>query len=218
MKHITILLLITLTIACNNNNTTSTDNNDWQQGTQPNNTDIPAPKAANNSFSKTIQIYDPTGDLLGMISPGKNALIKTPTLALKGSYTKSDKKKYRSGKGTYAEVKMKDYGFKVRKANGDLLWKVKIMDDGRLKISDNEEGLNAYKLSISDSGDLKLKKDEQEITRSPFDPNDGHLQLIDGQTIKINPNAHPPINWGVFLIPDIEPIHQLIIITELLSR
>ncbi len=219
MKQITILLLLITTIACNNTGTTNS-NDDWQQGSSPSTSETPAPQAANqtNVNNNIVEILDPSGALFGSIQPGRNSTIQTTSLSLKGSYTKADKKKYRSGSGTYAEVKMKDYGFKVRKPNGDLLWKVKIMEDGRLKISDNEEGLNAFKLSLTGSGDLKLKRDQYELARIPFDPNDGNLQLMDGQVLKISPNTHPNLTWAVLAIQDIQPIHQLVIITELLSR
>ncbi|GER59472.1 hypothetical protein [Patiriisocius marinus] len=79
--------------------------------------------------------------------------------------TKSDKKKYKDTSGNVVyEVKYKSDGFKLRTANSDLLWKVKLYPE-KIKISDNEENEHPYEIKLIGILASKLVKDDKELAR-----------------------------------------------------
>ncbi len=86
-----------------------------------------------------------------------------------GIAKRPEKRKYFDGSDqmTFA-VKYGDASFKLRNANEQLLWKMKIYD-GYLKLSDNEEMTSAFRIAFSDSGKLKVKQDGEEQYAIRFD-------------------------------------------------
>ena len=86
--------------------------------------------------------------------------------------TKADKRKYYDQNNNVVyEVKYKSDGFKLRTASSTLLWKVKLYND-KVKISNNEENLNAYEIKKVGANEIKLEKDNEIISRNK---NTSHL-------------------------------------------
>lgn len=116
--------------------------------------------------------------LLGCKTETKSSTSTTPTTNtsatnssrnLTSKMTKSDKKKYYdSNNSVVYEVKYKDNSFKLRSSSSDLLWKVKIYES-KVKISDNEENLNAYEIKKMDNGESKLERNDTTIERTTED-------------------------------------------------
>ena len=102
---------------------------------------------------------------------GQGVTLEAPRAAVKG------KRKYKAGEGVLAEVKMADDGFKVRSPEGDLHWKVKVTSE-KIKISDNEEGLNPYELKIyQKDGRVKVSKDGKVLAELKAYPDRGEQKL-----------------------------------------
>lgn len=77
---------------------------------------------------------------------------------LRGALKDSGKRKYALDNGAEVlEVKPGDGSFKVRKPDGSLLWKVK-MDPNKIKVSDNEQNLNAVEIRNGSKGVLDVDK------------------------------------------------------------
>lgn len=77
---------------------------------------------------------------------------------LRGALKGSGKRKYALDNGAEVlEVKSGDGSFKVRKSDGSLLWKVK-MDPNKIKVSDNEQNLNAVEIRNGSKGVLDVDK------------------------------------------------------------
>jgi hypothetical protein len=78
---------------------------------------------------------------------------------------KDDKRKHELNGTIISEVKYKDDVFKLRNANSELKWKVKL-GEGKAKISNNEEGNDAYELKVNDNGKAKIKRNEIELAEA----------------------------------------------------
>jgi hypothetical protein len=77
---------------------------------------------------------------------------------LRGSSRESGKRKYTLDNGAEVlEVKPGDGHFKIRKADGTLLWKVKI-GPKKIKVSDNEDNRDAVELRNGAHGVLEIQK------------------------------------------------------------
>lgn len=88
------------------------------------------------------------------------------TLRAKKDDDHQDRLKYKeaddkSDKFLVAEIKHKDDDFKLVDENGKLLWKVKVNYD-KVKISDNEEGTNAFQIKRNKKGKVKIYDRGQE--------------------------------------------------------
>ena len=132
--------------------------------------------------------------------------------------TKADKKKYfDASNNVIFEVKYKSDAFKLRTASSDLLWKIKLYDT-KIKISDNEENLNAYEIKIVNNNEAKLVKDDIKLARLTFD------STKNSQTITAS-GATPEVVKGNFApsllvnaISEISDNEKQIIISELVLK
>ncbi len=123
-----------------------------------------------------------------------------------------DKRKYEGNK-EIVEVKYKDDGFKVRTADGKLLWKVKITDD-KIKISDNEESKNPWEIKISESGKAKVKKEDKDIGKVKLNQSKKEIEASEF-VIKADKLS---LAYGVLLINEIPERDKFIIMTELIAK
>ena len=129
------------------------------------------------------------------------------------SKNKPDKHKfYTNGDFTY-EVKFKSEGFKLRNKNSELLWKIKIYAD-KIKVSDNEENLNAFEIKKY-AEKIKIKRNDEELYT---------IQLKDASIIAngkvvytLSANA-PSYAYAVIAIPEIPEEHKIFILAELLAK
>ncbi len=129
---------------------------------------------------------------------------------LQGTMRDSGKRKY--GDPTMFEIKPGDDGFKLRHADGKLLWKVKFKD-GKIKISDNEENANPF--------ELKTRGDRLKVVA----PGDRDLGDVRGDIVedaagkkRFIVEGKPSQAYGVLLLDTIPPPQRYILLAELLSR
>lgn len=121
---------------------------------------------------------------------------------------------------TVAEVRFRDNGFKLRTPQGALLWKVKQYPDGRVKVSDNDENLNAYSLRPRPDDRVKVKREEAELGKVKFYPERGLIKVKDASETErfATPSDRLSAAYGVLLMDDADPLHQYILLAELLAR
>lgn len=133
----------------------------------------------------------------------------------------SGKRKYYDETRTQvAEVKFSESGFKVRTADGKLLWKVKISDE-KIRVSDNEENLSPWVLKTGYPDKAKiLDPSETELGEVRFarGSGPGRIRGTAGEELWTVDGSERPASWGVLLIDRIPRVHQTIIIAELLAR
>ena len=130
---------------------------------------------------------------------------------------KSDKRKFYDKSGeVYAEIKFKDEGFKLRNPEGELIWKVKISAE-KIKISDNEEMTNAFEIKKKSEYFANLNRNEKAMGSIELSPqnnpavikNDDHTYYLTGQ--------ENSVGAAVLLIDEIQPVHQLMILAQLIE-
>ena len=131
---------------------------------------------------------------------------------------KNGKRKFYTKTGeTFAEVKFKDDGFKLRAPDGTLLWKIKLKDD-KIKIGDREEMNDPYELKIANSYYAKLIRDGEEHGSITLNP-DYSLARVDGKAGNYTfAGRELTFSPAVMLIEEIPTIHQLIIMTQLIHE
>lgn len=111
--------------------------------------------AAAGSAAPQIAISTVNGQAVVEITPQGNDVVVAfvdngSRQSLRGHVRENGKRKYSGSDGAVViEVKPSDGGFKVRTADGKLLWKIKKSED-KIKISDNEENRNPYELKIKE--------------------------------------------------------------------
>lgn len=123
-----------------------------------------------------------------------------------------------SEKTLVAEVKLKDDSFKLVDANEALIWKVKI-NDGKVKISDNEDGNNSCEIKVksADKGEIRDQAGN-EIGNVRFYADNGKLKVKDaaGKEILVTKDSAFSCAPGVILFNHIPLQHRVIIISEIM--
>jgi hypothetical protein len=142
------------------------------------------------------------------------------TKVLRGDLKDTGKRKYElEGGGLVAEVKSDADSFKVRSPEGKLLWKVKLADD-KIKISDNEEGNNAYVVESKSAGRTKVFQNTQEIGKVNFYPDRGKVKVknaTENELFESNTSRHSAM-YAILLMDRMAESERYIIMAELLAR
>ncbi|MBL3657255.1 hypothetical protein [Fulvivirga sediminis] len=134
---------------------------------------------------------------------------------LLGELKRSDKRKYyNQADQHHYSVKYKGLeGFKLRNANEEILWKIKIKD-GKISIANNEEMNNAFDIRLYDDKRVKLKKGDEEIAAIRFDADNEFLKV--GQQYFLRNFRHSMAS-GVLLIPGMNEVEKFVICAEILN-
>jgi hypothetical protein len=139
---------------------------------------------------------------------------------LRGEMRPNGKRKYEMEGGmVLAEVKSDEDAIKVRTQDGKLLWKIKL-GDGSVKISNNEQNENAFKLKLD--GDRVKVEDgaETELGKATFQADRGRVKVKDAsdkELFKIDATK-VSLAHGVLLLTAIPQSERAIIMAELLAR
>jgi hypothetical protein len=116
------------------------------------------------------------------------------------------------------EIKANENGFKLRTADGKLLWKVKITPD-KIKISDNEENDNPFELKAREGDRTKVfGPDGKELGNVRFDGKKIEVENAAGQTLTTIPASKPSAAYGVLLCERIPKAEKDLLIAEILAR
>jgi hypothetical protein len=137
--------------------------------------------------------------------------------------TKGDKRYYHRGSATgeaFVEVKISDTGFKVRTPDSKLLWKVKVADD-KIKVSDNEENLNAWTMKTKYDDKVKVEDPaEHEVGEVRFSAESGKIKVKDAadKELFVLQSGKRSAAYGVLLMTAIPEQYRDVIIAELIAR
>ena len=116
------------------------------------------------------------------------------------------------------EIKSNENGFKLRDANGKVLWKVKITPD-KIKISDNEENEHPFELKAREGNRTKVfGPDGKELGNVRFDGSKIEVENAAGQTQVTIPATKPSAAYGVLLCDRIPKEEKDLLIAEILAR
>ena len=120
--------------------------------------------------------------------------------------------------GNGYEIKSNDNGFKLRTADGKLLWKVKITDD-KIKVSNNEENENPFELKAREGNRTKVfAPGDQELGNVRFDGSKIEVENAVGKTLTTIPATRPSAAYGLLLCEGIPQDQRDLLIAEILAR
>lgn len=173
-------------------------------------------KAADGSDAIVIKRYQ-DHDKIEINHEGTSAVLK----ARSGAENRWKYKESADGaeeKVQVAEVKLQPDSFKIVDENEKLLWKIRIKD-GKIKVSDNEDGNNSCELK-SKSADKSEIRDASgaEIGNVKFYPDNGKLKVKDAanKEILVSKDLKASAAPGVIMLTHIPLKHRVVIISELL--
>ena len=203
-----LLILLSLGFSCGNGNVQQQNQSDNEKIVQNNNT----------SSEDDWLIVKMAGNEIGKISKNTDEICFFVQGTEYQSRLKGDKRKYAVKSGDIiVEVKYKDDGFKVRRPDGSLLWKIKLYDD-KVKISDNEENQNPYEIKTGDSGKIKLKRNDETIGEVEFKASDNKIEITAGPKSYYIESSKPSLAYGVLIIDEIPEYIRYLIAAELLAK
>lgn len=138
---------------------------------------------------------------------------------LRGTMRDNGKRKYEvEGGPLIAEVKSDADAFKLRTADGKLLWKVKLADD-KIKISDNEENANPYVIKMREGG-AKVEENDAAIGEVKFYPDRGKIKVKGADDAELFEGSSPRMSvmYAPLLMKRIPETERAIIMAELAAR
>ena len=128
---------------------------------------------------------------------------------------KSGKRRYESDGKHVATVKGGNEKFKLYDQGGKLLWKVKLKPN-KVKISDNEEGDNAFSIKPRDDG-FKLKRNDGGLGRVKV--NGSKIKVKGGDGVaRFRATGDSSASWAVLLIDTIPAPQRFVIMAEISAR
>ncbi|KAF1081692.1 MAG: hypothetical protein GQF41_2032 [Candidatus Rifleibacterium amylolyticum] len=117
-----------------------------------------------------------------------------------------------------AEVKLEPDSFKIVDESEKLLWKVRIKD-GKIKISDNEDGNNSWEIKSKSADKSEIRNASgEEIGNVKFYADNGKLKVKDAanKEILVSKDLKASAAPGVIMFSHIPLKHRVVIISELL--
>jgi len=161
--------------------------------------------------SKSFTVVE-KGNALEVVLPNGDRLVGDPS---------GEKRKYRraSGGAQLFEVKAGDGGFKLRTADGKLLWKVKIAED-KIKVSDNEENQNPWSLKTKYEDKVKVvDASEKDVAEVRFYPDKTKVKSAAGvELFECSSPRRRSAAFGVLALDRIPEEHRAILMAEILAR
>ena len=173
-------------------------------------------KAGDGSDALVIKRYQ-DHDKLEINFEGSKAMIKArPNTANHWKYKESSDGS--DEKEQVAEIKHKDDSFKLVDTDEKLLWKVR-MNDGKIKVSDNEDGNNSWEIKNKSADKAEIRDaSSAEIGNVRFYADNGKLKVKDaaGSEILVSKDLKFSAAPGVIMFKHIPLKHRIVIISELL--
>lgn len=178
----------------------------------PDSTTDPGPNATNLVYYMNTMNNEKLAEIS---NEGEQIIVSLNAYNLFGALKRADKRKYfnQNDELKYT-VKYKEDGFKLNDKNETLLWKVKLYDD-HIKISNNEEMTNSYRIGRSESNKIKLKKGDDEIAALRIKSGDAFLNVQEKYSLR---NFGSSLALGVLLINDMPEEEKVMLCAELLKK
>ncbi|PWT91897.1 MAG: hypothetical protein C5B54_04470 [Acidobacteria bacterium] len=214
-KYFALLLLLLAFVSCKKETTESSSKIPHKPITVP----PPAEAAENYTGKVKIKTTDDKPVVEIKFKGAEDAKLEFSGLVVRAKNKDNGKRKYElEGAGIIAEVKDGDDGFKLRTADGKLLWKVKFGDD-KIKISDNEENNNPYELKPKGDDRVKVEKNNSELGEVKFykDRQKVKVKVNEAEKYESNTDLYSSA-YGVLVIDAIPERERNILIAELLMR
>jgi len=181
----------------------------------------PRPARGDAAEGDWIRIKSPDNKQVAQIKvEGSTTKIEFGSTSLEGEEKEGGKRKYSGTSGTTAlEVKPEGDEFKVRTADGKLLWKVKLSPE-KIKIANNEDMTDAFSVESKDADRLKVDRNGAEIGRVRLRGERGKIKVEDqGGKVVFDSNYNKlSAAFAVLLMNDIGENERYVIMAEILAR
>jgi hypothetical protein len=172
----------------------------------------------------SLNITDAKGGCVGTIVPGSPTRIVVgcggnARIFVGKSHEAGKRKYYDDGRNLVFECKSDDGGMKLKGPDGRLRWKVSWEHEGKLKISDNEEGGRPIELR-SKHNRIEVEDDGRPLGQVLFSAGQGEarLMLATGETgFVVRAGSSSPA-LGLMLAERIPLSERLALQAELLAR
>lgn len=171
----------------------------------------PAPLVVRSAGGSKSFAFAEKGGTVAVALPSGERLVGEPA---------GEKRTYRraSGGGAVYEVKPGESGFKVRTADGKLLWKVKLADD-KIKVSDNQENRNPWSLKTKYDDKVKVvDASEKEVAEVKFYPDRTKVKDASGKELWECGVAKRTAAFGVLALETIPEEQRAVLAAEILAR
>lgn len=171
------------------------------------------------SSSITVRAND-AAEVLTIANAGDTIDIAAGAQKLRGETRDSGKRKYSvdGGPVSYEIKPNEEGGFKLRTADGRLLWKVKVSAE-KIKISNNEENKDPFELKVREGNRVKVvAPGEKELGNVRFDGAKIEVENAAGQTQFEVASTTPSGAYGVLLLDAIPQQERAILVAEILAR
>ncbi|MEM6831102.1 MAG: hypothetical protein AAF551_11360 [Bacteroidota bacterium] len=144
---------------------------------------------------------------------GERSLLTIGTKSYWGTLKTTEKRKYYDANDELAYIiKYGEAGFKLKDENDQLRWKVKLTDE-YIKIANNEEMENTYRVSRSSKGKIKVKQHDKELAVIPFVPNNHSIEI--GKRYYLINFGHS-LAIGVMMLEDMPLLERFLLSAEIL--
>lgn len=171
-----------------------------------------------------ITVVDPKGAQIAYIDCGDPIEVRfggagSPKV-LQGKIHESGKRKYKKPDGSLAyKVKFDNDGFKLRNENEKMLWKVKDGTPGKIKVSDNEEGLRPIVIKHHDNS-ISVEDDGVPLGKIRYDEKTGVTKITThaGKVVYEIKTGKPTAAFGLLLVNRIPVGEATVLEAELLIR
>jgi len=181
----------------------------------------PRAARADSAEGDWVKIKSPDNKQVAQIKiEGSTTKVEFGSTSLEGEEKESGKRKYSGASGANTiEVKSEADEFKVRTADGKLLWKVKLQPE-KIKIANSEEMNGAISVESKDAERLKVSRGETEIGRVLLRGERGKIKVEDQSgTVVFDANYNRlSAAFGVLLMSEIAENERYIIMAEILAR
>ena len=159
-----------------------------------------------------VQVKEQSGGFESFVT------VNQKQVALSGQSNDATHRSYKINGSSY-EIKASDEGFKLKSADGKLLWKIKYKED-KLKVSDNEENAHPYELKRKAADRIGVERDEKELGKVLFDAASKVVTVKTSNGDKLLQASAEKLSsfFALFLLDQIPAEERAILMTEFALR
>ena len=200
MKNVFFFLCL-LVLACGSNDSDYNSSNNYS--------------TSQGAALTQIVLVDTLNNAMGEVTLGSSPSIVVGHKDYSSKFKKGKLKYYDDNGQCVVKVSYKSDGFKLKREDGSLLWKVKLKSN-KIKLANNEEMLNPYQLKrYEDPSEAKLKVGDETLGKVKAKPN--KLKVTYGSSVYYLYDQRN-LDYGVVGFEEIPLLYRMMILVELAKK